>query len=361
MFTLKPDFEQVLDRFEAWWHGEILDRPPTAIQLPKPHAEHVHPPPRRHATHRDRWLDTEYRTVCIDAHLRNTLFLGDALPIAWPNLGPEIFSAFFGCDMDYRAETAWSVPLLDDWSPESLARIRFSEDNFYFRKVMEMMDAFIERGRGRFLVGYTDLHPGGDAIAAFRDPQRLLIDTIERPDEVRRLCDRITDDFLHIFDMFHEKLSAAGMPSTCWVPCVCRGRFHVPSNDFSCMISEAAFASLFLPGIVRECRHMDKCIYHLDGPRALRFLDLLLEIDEIQAIQWVPGAGHDDWADWIEVYQRIQAGGKALQLWLPAEDLDCLMEALAPEGVFISSISGITTEDEARAVLRKLATWTRKR
>jgi hypothetical protein len=31
--------------------------------------------------------------------------------------------------------------------------------------------------------------------------------------------------------------------------------------------------------------------------RSLRYLDCLLEIPEIHAIQWVPGAGREYWAD----------------------------------------------------------------
>ena len=46
---------------------------------------------------------------------------------------------------------------------------------------MEMTDALIEAAKGKFIVGCTDLHGGGDAVAAFRDPAELLIDTIEKP------------------------------------------------------------------------------------------------------------------------------------------------------------------------------------
>ena len=126
------------------------------------------------------------------------------------------------------------------------------------------------------------------------------------------------------------------------------------------MISDDAFENLFIPGIIRECQHMDRCIYHLDGPQALRYLDRLLEIPEIHAIQWVPGAGQDYWANWIEVYQRIQRKKKAFCLSVPAKDLNLLFEVLDPEGVWISSVSGISNEQEARAALHKIGKWTKK-
>lgn len=127
------------------------------------------------------------------------------------------------------------------------------------------------------------------------------------------------------------------------------------------MISEDAYEELFLPGIIRECQHMDRCIYHLDGPQALRYLDRLLEIPEIHAIQWVPGAGQDHWAQWIRVYQRIQEKKKALYLIVPLGELDQLFEALSPEGVWISAVPGVSNEEEARMALDKISTWTKRR
>ena len=357
MFEFKPDFEKVLQRFEAWWFCEIVDRPLVSIAFPKPEAEQV-PVPRKkkYGSLRDQWMDTEYLVECAESRFANTVYYADSLPVAWPNLGPEIFSAFYGCPMEYGETTAWSVPILESWEPASVENLRLDLDGFYFRKIMEMTDALIEAGKGRFIVGYTDLHPGGDAIAAFRDPQQLCMDMIEHPAEIKALCKRVTDDFFRVYDMFYEKLSSAGMPSTTWLSATCRGKYHVPSNDFSCMISDEMFEDVFLPEIVRECRHMDRCIYHLDGPDALRFLDRLMEIDEIQSIQWVPGAGHDYWADSIDVYKRIQSAGKAFCVAVPVNDLNRFFELFCPEGVWLT-VRGISDQSTADTALKAIARW----
>ena len=211
---------------------------------------------------------------------------------------------------------------------------------------------------GQFIVGYTDLHPGGDAVAAFRDPQQLCIDMIEHPKAIKTLVEIVTDDFLKVYELYYEKLSDAGMPSTTWLKATCGGRYHVPSNDFSCMISNTMFEQTFLPGIVRECQHMDRNIYHLDGPQALRYLDTLLSIPEIHAIQWVPGAGQNYWATWIKVYQRIQAAQKAFCLNVPINDLDQLFEVLQPEGAWVT-VSGIWNQEMADGVLDRFGQWGR--
>lgn len=356
MFELKPDFDQVLDRYEAWWECAIIDRPLASITFPKPPDAQMPWPEKTHATFRARWMDTEFVVERTVANLTNRVFFADALPIAWPNLGPEVFSAFYGCPLEFGETTSWSEPVLEDWSPESVAKLHLDTDSVYFRKLMEITDALLDVGRGKFIVGYTDIHPGGDAIAAFRDPQRLCIDMIEHPAEIKALVERVTDDFLSVYDIFYEKLSAAGMYSTSWLPATCRGKYHIPSNDFSCMVSNTMFEETFLPGIVRECRHMDRNIYHLDGPRALRFLDALLAVPEIHAIQWVAGAGRDYWADWVHVFRRIQAANKAFCLYAPVQDLDRIFDALRPEGAWLI-LSGIHDREMAEAALTKIARW----
>ncbi len=359
MFTLKPDYENVLGRYEAWWECEIVDRPLVSITFPKPERERQELPEKAHTSFRERWLDTQYfidRTV---VDLNNQVFYADSLPAVFPNLGPEVFSAFYGCPLEFGETTSWSEPILKDWQPESVAHLQLDIGSFYSRKILELTDALLEVAKGNFIVGYTDLHPGGDAIAAFRDPQQLCFDMVEQPEAIKALVERVTDDFLKVYELYYEKLSAAGMPSTTWLKAICGGRYHVPSNDFSCMISNAMFEETFLPGIVRECRHMERNIYHLDGPQALRYLDTLLSIPEIHAIQWVPGAGHDYWADWIKVYQRIQAAHKAFCLQVPIDDLDLLFDVLRPEGAWVS-VGGIGDPETADRVLNKLGSWGRK-
>jgi hypothetical protein len=356
MFKLKPDFETVLERYEAWWACEIVDRPLASITYPVSPDRRRAVPTKAHQTLRDRWMDTEYVVKVTAAHVHNTVYYADALPVAFPNLGPEVFSAFYGCPLVFGETTSWSEPILEDWSPASTDALRLDEGNVYFRKILELTDALLEVAANSFIVGYTDLHPGGDALAAFRDPEQLCVDMVEHPEAVKALCDRITDDFLTVYDLYHRRLQVAGMPSSTWLNATCRGRFHVPSNDFSCMISERMFQDTFVPGIERECRHMDRNIYHLDGPQALRFLDLLLAMPEIHAIQWVPGAGYDHWADWIEVYQRIQAAGKAFCLYPPVDELDDVFDVLRPEGAWLI-VRGVRDAAAAEAALAKISRW----
>lgn len=356
MFEFKPDYEDVAKRYDAWWDCEVLDRPLVSIYLGKPESEQIPVPEKTHATLRERWLDFDYQVERACAEVANTIHYADALPVRYPNLGPEIFAAFYGCELEFGEMTSWSKPILESWDAADVDKIKLDVNSFYFKKIMELTDAFIEVARNKFIVGYTDLHPGGDAIAAFRDPQQLCMDILFHGAEIKSLSERLTNDYFTVYDLFHAKLSAAHMPSTSWLPGICKGRYHIPSNDFACMIADDMFEEIFLPGIERECAYMDRNIYHLDGPNALRYLDRLMDIPNLHAIQWVPGAGREDWHDWIDVYRRIQARKKAFTLYLPVADLDEFMERLRPEGAWLT-LTGVANQDQADAALKKLQRW----
>jgi hypothetical protein len=114
---------------------------------------------------------------------------------------------------------------------------------------------------------------------------------------------------------------------------------------------------VFLPGIAEECRHMEANIYHLDGPDALMHLDALLEIPELNAIQWVYGAGNGRASDWLDIYRRCQDAGKGIQIHLGVDELDVFMENLRPEGVWLG-LAGVQNREHGQQVLAKLQTWT---
>jgi len=353
MFEFKPDYAESKRRLDAWWRREVLDRAPVHITIRR-EKPFLPPPEWRHASPRERWLDVEYQAERALASCANTLYLGDAMPVAWPNLGPEVFTAWYGAGLEFTDTTSWSVPILHDWAEAD--RLRLDMDNFYFRKMVELTDAFIEKGRGRFITGLTDFHPGGDHLAALRDPQNLAVDVIEHPEEIKRLLKRAEADYFRAYDVFYRKLRSAGLPISTWIPVVADGRFYVPSNDFSCMISKEQFDDLFLPGLAAECRFLDHSIYHLDGPGALRHLDSILSIEELDALQWVCGAGNEGFARWAWVYQRAKEAGKGVVVSVHVGELDDVFRALRPEGCWLS-VSGVTNPAEAEHVLRRVARW----
>ncbi len=348
-----PDWEKRLARQDAFWSCAIIDRPVVFMTVPKAKPERPWPKEKTYASMRERWFDTQRVVENTVAASYNTQYLGDALPTVYPNLGPEVFSAFYGMEMEYTENTSWGIPNLEDWAAAD--QLKLSRDNFYWKKLIEMTDALLAAGAGRYYVGVSDIHPGGDAIAAFRDPAQLNLDMLESPAEVKRLLARISADYFDVMDFYHDKLTKAGQAITSWPGIASSKKWYVPSNDFSCMISKKMFDDVFLPGIAEECRHMEASIYHLDGPDALRHLDSLLAIKELNAIQWVYGAGRGRASDWLHVYRKCQAAGKGIQFGVGVDELDAIISNLRPEGVFMSV--QVRNPAEAEAVLKRVATW----
>ena len=353
-FSCKPDFDMAMKRHEAFWHREIIDRPPVMISLPKPGAAPF--PHKEYACDRDRWLDVEYRADELEHHIASTDFLYDALPTVWPNFGPEVFSAWCGCPYEFGETTTWSEPCVFDLERDS-GKVRLDIEHPLFKLLVRFTELLIERGRGRFIVGLTDFHPGGDHLAALRDPMQLNIDLIDNPGWVDEMLTRSAPEYFAAYGVFYHMIREAGMPVTSWTPLAHDGTYYIPSNDFSCMISKEMFDRHFLPGIRQECMFYERSIYHLDGPDALRHLDSLLEIPELNAVQWVCGAGNEGFARWRKVYQKIQAGKKGIQLWFDLSEIDDVFASLRPEGVFVTGVGGVRDSDMAKAVVERIAKW----
>lgn len=355
MFSYKPDYEASKQRIEAFWEREIIDRPVCMITLGKPVEERAPLPVSNHATPEERWLDADYQAALAIAELGNRYYLGDAMPVTYPRMGPEVFSSLYGCPMHYGDYgTSWTDPILHDWA--DVDNIQLQWDGPVMRKLDELTNALLEAGKGRFVVGMTDWHPGGDGIAAFRDPANLAMDMITHVDEVKALLKRLEADYFAVYDRYYKMLRAAGQPITTWLTLMSDDKFYVPSNDFSCMISPAMFQDVFLPGIINECRFLDRSIYHLDGPQALRHLDALLAIPELDALQWVPGAGREGFVRWVDVYRRAQAAGKGLWINCTLAEVKDVMETLDPHGVCLV-VSGVPAKEEADALLADMGRW----
>ncbi len=348
------DWDKRIARHDACFKGEIIDRPVVCISIPK---ENRTPFPEKHYDDiRDWWFDFDHRSAETAHNISNTIYMGDALPKAFANLGPEIFSAYFGCELGYVTKTtSWSEPNLLDWN--DVDKINYTRENPYWLAIKKYTDTLLELGQNKFYVGYTDIHTGADALCAFRDPANFCMDLLDSPDQVKKLLRKVDDAFCDEFNYTLDYLESLKQPCTTWAGMVSTMRYHVPSNDFSCMISNEMFREFFLDGIIRECRTAEANIYHLDGPGALQHLDTLLEIPELNILQWVYGSGNGIASDWLDIHKKAQAAGKGVQIFIDKSELENIIGNLKPEGVFLS-VGGVTSVEEGQSIINRVSKWT---
>ena len=351
-----PHFEEAMQRVYAWYQCEILDRAPirfmahnafldTGVDYAK-----LSPEERR-----ARWFDVEYQVDLFERSIEGRTFHGETFPIFWPNLGPNVYAAFYGGELEFGEVTSWSEPIVHDW--EDVDSLELDWDNVYLKKIEELTRHALERCEGRYLVGYTDLHPGIDCAAAWRGMDQLCLDMVDHPEQVKRLAERAIADFEAVYDHFDAMLKAHRQPSSSWMGIPSFRRMHIPSCDFAALISRRLFEEFGLPILQREVRSMSHNVFHLDGKGVARHLDTVLSVPEVHAIQWVQGVGDDQpILQWIPFIQAIQARGVPVIVDLSKEEIDEFMEAMDPKGLFLWVAT--ENEEEELALLRKVKKWT---
>jgi len=350
----KPDFGKTVERFEAWWHGEIVDRPPVTLHVAP--SRPYQGPVKEHASLRERWMDVEYVVDSAIAWMQCHDYVGDNFPMFWPNLGPEITATLFGCDLEFSESTSWSKPVVhepDDWY--RILEMEPDFDNPYWQVIERMTDYAIERCEGRYIVGITDLHGNYDILAALRDPQALCIDLVDHPELIMQAGRHVAEAFVQSFERSYAKISAAGFGSTTWCNTYHEGRYYVPSCDFWLMVSPEMAREMILPDILFEMKPLERSIFHLDGVGALKHLDLILDIPNLHAVQWVYGAGQGPASRWIEVYRRCLQAGKSVQVLAEtAEDALNVLKAVGAKGVWLTVGEGFRSVSEAEAFLKEV-------
>jgi hypothetical protein len=118
------------------------------------------------------------------------------------------------------------------------------------------------------------------------------------------------------------------------------------------------YKEFFLPELLAEMEWLDRSIYHLDGPGALRHLDTLLDIDNLDAVQFVYGDGAKPASRWMDVYQHIQAAGKGIHVNVEPWEIELFMESLNPEGVMLQTSAG--SVEEADQIIHRISRWTKR-
>ncbi len=352
-----PHFDQAIERIYAWYDNEIIDRPPVRFQA---HNEiltaagddisDLSPEQKK-----DWWFNVELQVDLFLQYVEGRHFHGETFPVFSPNLGPDVYAAFYGSELKYGEITSWSVPLVEDW--DDIQKIQLNLENEYFKTLEELTRHALERCQGKFMVGYTDLHPGLDCVAAWRDPQQLCIDLIESPDYVQTLIDLSIRDFQMIYDHFDRMLKAENQLSISWLGVPSYGKMHIPSDDFITMISPAFFEKFGLPILKQEVQGMDHNVYHVDGKGVARHIDMILSVPEIDAIQWVQGVG-DDYPimQWVPFIKDLQAREVPVIVDLAVEELEPFMAEVNPEGLYLWLAED--SEEEQLEILKRVSQWT---
>ena len=354
MITLynKPDLERVLERVNAWYEGEIVDRAPVNFGCAPEKMDTSVLDKMQFSSLEERWMSVDYQIARIRAEISQQPILGDGIPNAFFNLGPDYFTALYGGRIKFGEDTLWMEPFLDSYDQPVQMQM---EGNRYFDTIEQMTRIGLEELKGFANIGYTDLHPGLDAVCCMRGNQTLCFDLFEQPDGIKRVGMQTIQDYEKLFRHYNRLVTEHGQLSISWMGIASEESMHIPSCDFSFLISTPQFAEFGMPLLEREVHFAKHNVFHMDGPGVARHMDLICAVPEIQAVQWMPGAGSMEVMQWVPHIKQLRAHGKSVVVYLTPEEIDEFTAAMPPQGLYL--MCETSDREVQRQVLKKVEQW----
>ncbi|MBN1202058.1 MAG: hypothetical protein JXJ20_09400 [Anaerolineae bacterium] len=346
------DWQRIERDWSAWWAGE-LDRPLIVLEA-------MEPVPGIDWDDFDQFVSRFPPGVPVDqvldvfqAQIAATHVYADGFPTWWVNCGAGIVAAFLGAAAEHRTGTTWFHP--PDVDSLSDLVLSYAADNPWWQHVRAITRQAVDRWGQQVVIGHTDLGGNLDILASMRGTQRLLLDLYDVPHEVERLTREITTLWLRYYDELYEIIQPAGRGIAGWSPCWFPNKGYMLQSDFCYMISPEMFERIVLPDLLTCCEALDYPFYHLDGQGEIRHLDMLLSIERLRGIQWIPGAGAPPSDQWPDLLRRIRDGGKLCQVYVTREGALNLLDELGGRGFLIAiEEDQALTPDEAEAFLKEI-------
>lgn len=313
-------WKRIEEVYGKWW-ARRLERPLMGVVVVKDKYP-IEPkmPPVSQANITDLSITPEQIVDRFEAELSRFEFYGDAYPnINMDMFGPGVLAAFLGADVDSSTGRIWFHP----HEHRELGEYEFhlDENNIWWNRLREIYRIAKERFGESVIMGMTDLGGVMDVLSTFRPGEELLFDLIDCPEDVHRQHRAVTELWMRAYEMLGRK-DARGY--TDWSSLFSKERSYIIQCDFAYMIGNDMFEEFVSEDLRDMCKRIPHTIYHLDGVGEIKHLDSLLGIPELDAVQWIPGDGAPTGEHWMDIYERIIAAGKGVQI--AAYDFNILKE-----------------------------------
>jgi len=347
----REQWQIVRETYAAWWEGRLA-RPLIAAAAygvdpgrPQPPA-----PLLSQATCTDLRWSAEELVDRIDYELSQIRWMGDSFPFFNMDcFGPGVLAALLGGRLDNSSGRVWFFPDAE----REIKDLHFSYDpgNAWLRRIKDIYRAGMERWQGQVLMGMLDLGGALDVLSTFRPSEKLLMDLYDHPEEVERLTWEIHELWFRVFDEINALIAPVTPGYSDWSTIYSAVPTYILQCDFAYMIGPKTFRRFALPELAASCRRLPRSFYHLDGVGELPHQDAILAIPALGGMQWIPGDGKPDCANWPEVYQKIHAAGKHMQVLGGSRDiLDTVIEQVGDaRGIHFRGLSvPLALEDDLR-------------
>ena len=333
MKTWKQNMEETKQHYVDWWNhkGVVVNMWEHFQQGVKPHADV--PMPNEPKDLNQKWFDAKWRADYLDWYVAHSSLKADMLPVANTQLGPGSLAAILGGVFEGGEDTIWIHP-----NPNYTDEITFDKNNANWLLHKELLKACKAKAQGNYYVGMPDLMEGMDVLAALKGTDKVLLDTVMQPEVLERQMQQINDIYFRVFDELYDIIREGDEMAFCYFSAWAPGKMTKLQCDISTMINEDDYRRFALPFLRQQCQKIDYTLYHLDGVGAQHHLPALLEIKELNAIQWTPGVGEPQGGSpkWYDLYRRILNAGKSIMAcWVTLDELRPLLENIGTDGVHL--------------------------
>jgi hypothetical protein len=329
----KQNWDESKKRYLDWWNGKglVLSMWEHLEKEGKPHEPVATPLPAKDKI--QFWFDPEWRAAYLHYQLSRSSFKADILPVANTHLGPGSLAAVLGAELEAGEDTIWIRH-----KEKSGDKIFFNERNKWWQLHLDLLKACKRYSQGKYYVGCPDLIEGLDTLAGLKGTQSVLTDMLLRPEVLKSQLQKVNEIYFQVFDAIYEIIREGDEMAFCYFSIWGPGKVSKLQCDISGMISEDDFRQFALPYLREQCQRIEYTLYHLDGVDAIRHLDAVLELEELNAVQWTPGEGELQGGNrqWYPLYKKILAKGKSVMpCWVETDELKSLLDNVGTTGLNI--------------------------
>ena len=348
MNTWKLNLEETKKHYVDWWNhkGIVLNMWEHFQEGVTPHADVPMPPAPKDLN--QKWFDPQWRAEYLDWYVAHSCLKADMLPVANTQLGPGSLAAILGGVFEGGEDTIWIHP-----NPDYTDEIIFDRNHPNWLLHKELLKACKAKAQGHYYIGMPDLMEGMDVLAAMKGTDKVLLDTVMQPEVLEHQMQQINDIYFQVFDELYDIIREGDEMAFCYFSAWAPGKMSKLQSDISTMISVDDYRRFVQPFIRQQCQRLDYTLYHLDGVGATHHLPALLEIEELNAIQWTPGVGEPQGGSpkWYDLYKKILGAGKSIMAcWVTLDELRPLLDNIGCDGVHIEM--DFHNEDEVEQAMR---------
>lgn len=345
------DWEKVKPRLAALWERQNTDRP--ALDLKVGGKSNVTWPSRPESLE-DFYFDPDYNLRQWMAMLDSTHFLGEAIPTGGFFMGGYALGC--GPKVVFAPDTVWHPHLIDSldgpipWNPGPGDPWRIKLDR--------LVDYMVAAAPGKFLVGGAGQVPVNDLLELIRGISEFLTELALDLEKCRRRLEALWPVWHEVFRHYLDKMLAQGVGCVWGWPGIWHPKLLLPTqSDMSCMISPGMFERYVMPEMDLLGERYEFIWYHLDGSGAVKHLPALFSRPFIKAIQYVPSPDDPpNGPGLMALYQKVQAAGRCLDIYVPWEKVEYLIRHLRPEGLLLRTWA--PSLEAANELLAHAPAWT---